>query len=95
MSMYSMATSPAVQADQNRRPLDRCILLPNHTSAVQAVGRLGPWSLQAIAAFASGLFFWWGMVRIEGWRPRAWAVVAVAQVEPREGDQGGSATMVR
>lgn len=33
-----------------------------------------PFHVHAIAAFASGLFFWWGMVRIEGWRPRAWAV---------------------
>jgi hypothetical protein len=33
-----------------------------------------PFHVHALAAFASGLFFWWGLLRVEGWRPRVWAV---------------------
>lgn len=33
-----------------------------------------PFHVHAVAAFATGLFFWWGLTRLEGWRARDWAV---------------------
>lgn len=35
---------------------------------------LVPFHVHAIAAFASGLFFWWGVTRVSDWSPRAWAI---------------------
>jgi hypothetical protein len=33
-----------------------------------------PFHVHACAAFATGLFFWWGLVRLQGWEPRQWVV---------------------
>jgi hypothetical protein len=33
-----------------------------------------PFHVHALAAFASGLFFWWGFVRLDRWRTRDWIV---------------------
>lgn len=33
-----------------------------------------PFHVHAIAAFASGLFFWWGVTRVTGWGARPWAI---------------------
>ena len=33
-----------------------------------------PFHVHAIAAFSTGLFFWWGFTRVESWQPRAWLV---------------------
>lgn len=31
-----------------------------------------PFHVHALAAFACALFFWWGIVRLDGWRVRTW-----------------------
>lgn len=33
-----------------------------------------PFHVHALAAFACALYFWWGLARLEGWRPRDWAI---------------------
>ena len=37
-----------------------------------------PFHVHALAAFATALFFWWGLVRVESWRPGPWAVWGLA-----------------
>lgn len=33
-----------------------------------------PFHVHAPAAFATALFFWWGLVRMDGWRPGQWGI---------------------
>lgn len=33
-----------------------------------------PFHVHALAAFSGAVFFWWGLVRVDSWRPRDWAI---------------------
>ena len=37
-----------------------------------------PFHVHALAAFASGLFFWWGVTRVTAWMPRQWLIWGAA-----------------
>lgn len=37
-----------------------------------------PFHVHATAAFATGLFFWWGLTRVEAWRTRDWVIWGAA-----------------
>ena len=37
-----------------------------------------PFHVHATAAFATGVFFWWGLTRVEGWRARDWGIWGAA-----------------
>lgn len=37
-----------------------------------------PFHVHALAAFSGALFFWWGLVRVQGWDVRVWAIWGLA-----------------
>lgn len=37
-----------------------------------------PFHVHALGAFVTALFFWWGLVRADGWRPSTWAAWGLA-----------------
>ena len=56
------------------RPAAAAILL---ASSLPVYMYVLPFHVHALGAFAAALFFWWGIVRAEGWRPGTWAVWGV------------------